>query len=800
MLQQIGSPIRRLWRQPAFALTAIGTLALGIAAPTALFTVVNATLLKPLPYTRPGEIHAVKTAMTDGRFTIGLVGTEELTALKKTTPAVTATTWAYPMFDTVGSDSRARQVAMFGVPEGFFGFFGGPMTAGRDFTVEDRRSRERRIVLSHRLWTSTFGADPAIVGQRIQMGSMNPLVIGVAASTFDVPHDADAWLALDLEESIGHMLLAYTRLQPGVTPAALDAPVAAVFRELAKKYPDQETNRTFVSKPLLTAIVGDLGPTVLIAFAAAGLLLLLALVNVASLLLARGTARTREMSVRAALGATRWQLMRQLLAEALWLSCFAAVVGMALAYAAVRALTTTGASYLPRVDGIRFDPWVFVFTAFVTLVVGVLVAVLPALALKDVNLVTSMNEGGRAAMQGRSTRRWLNAMVVGEVALAVALVAGAGRLLLSLNHLLAIDPGFRADGRLIVDALLPAARYARDPQMQVNWTDEADAAIRAMGATHVGVASTLPMRHEWDTTIFTDIVGHPVDPQRRPNGRLRRVNAEFFDTVGISVRAGRGLSAADRAGSAAVVVVNESWVRKFADGADPLQLQMLGPGFGHRTDRGFVSDPAAIVGVVSDAKYADVMNDAEPVVYASIAQLPFVRRSLVVTTADGHPERLVPGIRAALTRIDPQVAFETDMMSSSVSMSLTWSRLGLFLMATFGAMALVLSGVGVFGVIAFVVAQRRGEMAVRLALGATPQHLFNVVLTQGGRFVVAGALAGLVTAWAMGQWMTAYVYHVNAANAVVLGGSAAIVLLVAFAAMLLPARGAAAVSPSSALR
>jgi predicted permease len=553
-----------------------------------------------------------------------------------------------------------------------------------------------------------------------------------------------------------------------------------------------------VLRPLLASIVGDLGPTALIAFAATALLLLLAIANVANLLLARGAARTRDLAVRVALGASRWHLIQQLLAESMVVAAVSAAVGVPLAALAVRGIVLAGGAALPRGEGLRFDPLVAAFAASVMLIAGIAIGVLPALMTSDAP-ISAVNEAGRAGMQSRRTRRWLGALVVCEVTFAIALVAGAGRLLLSTRNLLAVDPGFAADGRLIVDVLLPQDQYG-SPARRTAWSADATQRLHDLGATHVGVASTLPLRREWDSTTFTDIEGRPVDPQFRPNARLRFVNRELFDTLGIHVVAGRGFTVDDRVDGQSVVVVNQAWASKFLPGIDPLREHITGLSFRRVGDK-FEPVVAPIVGVVSDVRYAAIDRSPEPVMYVldTERQSP-LRLSLVITSADGHPERLTRQIGSALRAIDPNVPLQFDTLSNAVAASLVWSRLGVMLMSTFGAVSLLLLSTGVFGVLAFIGAQRHGEMAVRLSLGATRASVFGLMLGQGARLAVMGGALGSVLAWWMGRLMSGYVYQVSSANALVLGGSAAVVIAVALAATIAPASRAARVDPSRALR
>ena len=782
----------------------MATLGLGIAAPTALFTIVNALLIQPLPYARAKDIYTVRTTMTDGRFTIGLLASEEIGALRRSTDVIDASAMVTRLDDTVVTDATSRQVTTFGVSEGFFDLFGVPMARGRSFVAEDYTNTTvgttvRNAVLAHRAWVALFGADPAIVGRTIRLASGPALVVGVAPVAFDLPRDADLWIALHFPETVGHGFDGYVRFRPGLTPAALQASLGPMWHDLAIKYPDMERNRAFVMQPLLQSIVGDLGPIAVIALAATGVLLLLAIVNVANLVLARGAARSREIAVRTTLGATTGDLVRQLLGESLAIAAAATAAGVSLAYLAVRAIVAIGGDALPRGAAIHFNPAVWVFATLVMVVSGIAIALLPAARMAAPNLAAAMNEGGRSALHGRSTKRTLGLMVVVELALAIALVSGAGRLLLSMAHLLAIDPGFDARNRLIVDVLLPRATY-RDPARVDAWADDAAGRLRALGASSVATASSLPLRHEWDSTSFVDIVDHPMAPDHRPNGRVRIVSPEFFGALHIPVVAGRTFAAGDRRGGAPVVIVNRAWVRKFIPDENPLATRVELGYFARRVGAQFVVDPAAIVGVAGDVQYSNLTQDPEPIVYVCDAQVPTWRRSLVVQADDGAAEKLVPQIRTALQALDPEVPVEFDTMAHGVASALTWPKLGLMLMSTFGVAGLVLAASGVFGVIAFVVAQRLNEMAVRLAIGATRGQLFRLVLLDTLRLTATGLATGLLLAWWTGQLMGRYVYHVAPANLLVLGGSALAVLAVALIATLPLAGRAATIEPSRALR
>jgi predicted permease len=790
---------RRLRHQPSFAAAAIITLSLGIAAPTALFAIVNAILLQPLPYPGYQDIYTVRTTMTDGRFTIGLVANEEMNGLRRSTDSVMQSALIRRRDDTILTDAGARQVTSFGVSEEFFDLFGLPMAAGRAFSPDDFAAQPRsRVVLSNDAWGTIFGGDPAIVGATIRFAGGSSLVVGVAAARFAVPREADLWFAQREPESIGHYFDAFVRFRPGATPASLTAALRPMWEELARKYPDQAKNRVFVMRPLLDTMIGGLKPIILIAFAATGLLLLLALVNVANLLLARGATRAREAAVRTALGAGRWDTLRPLLAESMLLAGIATCLALPLAALAIKSIVLLGGDALPRVEGMQLDARVFLFTAIVTIIAAGLVGLAPAAAATRINLADVMNEGGRSGIHGRATRRALAAMIVLEVTVAIALVAGGGRLLVSMRHLLAIDPGFTAQGRLAIDVLMPVD-YA-DPARFDAWSTEVERRLRSVGATGIATASSLPLRHEWDTTTFVDITNRPTTPAARPNGRLRIVSPSFFDVMQIRILAGRPFTIDDRRDGDPVVLVNRAWARKFMPDLDPLRERVNPGNFGRRVNGRFIPRDAAIVGVVDDVPYEDVTRPAEPMVYVADAQVRIPRRSIVVTAADGHPERLIPQIRAELTALDPRVPIEFASLSELTSRSLVWSRLGVLLLTTFALAGLVLAASGVFGVIAFVSAQRSPEMAVRLALGATPGQIFALVLQHAGRLALQGVVLGLVLAGWTGHLMRTYLYGADAGSWMVIAVSSILVFAVCMAATIPAARRAAFTHPAQLLR
>jgi putative ABC transport system permease protein len=793
--------IRSLLRQPSFTLAAAGTLAVGIAATTTLFTTVNAALLRPLPYVHPAELYAAKTYFPDGRFTIGLVGSEELAAVAEQKDVVSGVACTVRLDGTLATDSEPRQIVAYAVSDHFFDLFGVPVEIGRAITADDDvRGAPSVVVLSHALWQNAFGGRPDIVGQSITLSSHPARVVGVAPAGFDVPTGTDLWTNTWFPFTIGHTYDGYVRARPGVPLAQLQTRMNQTFIPLAKKYPDQENGRAYAVRPLLDATVGSLGPILLILFGATALLLVLASVNVTNLMLARTTTRVREIAVRSALGASRGRIIGQLLTESVLVATAGAVAGSMLAYLAIQLLLRFGAGRLPRLGSLSMDFSVIAFVAFVAGLTGVLIGIVPAMRMADTDIASLMSESGRSVRGSRKTRRLLGVFVVAEIAVAVAIVAGAGRLVRSYRNLESLNPGFNPRGLLVLDVVLPPPQPPFQDRRNT-WWDRTEAALQAAGATKAALTSSLPLEpHEWDATAFVDMVAHPDIPvDRRPNARMRMVTPDFFTTMGIPLIEGRPITREDGARTQPVGVVNESFAKRNLGGASPIgeQIKSLKR---HIENGKVVDDYVRIVGVVGDVKYAALSGPVEPVLYVPATQFIPARASIVVTTADGAPERHTAEFVAALRGVDPLLAIEAKPVPAVVAASLERERLGMWLMLGFGVAALLLATVGMFGVIAYVVSQRTGEMAVRQALGATRGQILAKVLREGAGVALIGVVVGVVIAWWTGRLVAGYVFDVSARDPLVLGASAAIVGLLAVAATLLPARRAAVLELARALR
>jgi putative ABC transport system permease protein len=799
--------VRSLIRQPGFTCAAVATLTLGIAAATALFSTVNAALIEPLPYPRAQDIYTVRTYMIDGRFTVGLVATEEMSTLQRLAPSIHVALGAR-RDGTITADGARRQVVVYDVSPRVFDLFGLPMALGRGISGDDAANGAARVVvLSYGLWQRGYGGRRDVIGSAITFMDRPARVIGVAPAAFNVPAGTDVWANEFMPEGIGHTYDGYIRLAPGASVAALEPAMNQAMTALGKKYPDMDVGRAYRLTPLLATTVGDLGPILLILLGATGLLLVLAIVNVTNLLLARGITRAREIAVRTALGAGRARIAAGLLTEALLLACCGGALGIAAAFASTRVLLQLGAARLPRLATVPFDSRVVLFAVVLVVAIAVLIGVLPALRVADTDTSLILNESGRGVRGSRRARRLLGPLIAVELAVAVAVVAGAVRLVASYDRLQSSDPGFVADGRLVFDVRLPRAPlitspavYVQAQQQRLEWWHATEARLRQTGATGVAATSAVPLEHEWDSTTFVDIVSRPdIAPRNRPNGRLRVATPGFFSTMGMRLLAGRDFADSDTPEGQLVTIVNEEWVRRFLGDRDPLREQVKGFNF-HVIDGKTVSDAIQIVGVVGNAKYASLTAAPEPTVYVPLSQTLPSRLSIVVTSRDARPEQHMAAFRQALIDVDRRLAIESTTLPSLVSSSISRQRLGMLLMSGFGLTALLLATVGVFAVVAYNVSQRLPEMAVRQALGATRADVYWTVVRGGSGVAVAGTIGGLVLAWWTGRLIGGYVYDVAPADPAVLAVSAGTVLLVALGAMLLTASRAASLDPARALR
>src|SRR5262245_30369650 len=632
-LQDLKFAWRNLSRTPAFLLAAIATLALGIGATTAIFSTVNAVLLRPLPYPNPDDLYSIRTTLTDGRVTSGLLSPVEILRLNDPALSIVRAAGLAPNDVTLLRDDGAPlRTPVYSVSEGFFEIFGLPMTLGgfthEQFTQNARQNTRPVAVISYQVWQDLYHGDPAVVGKPLRFAEITTTVAGVAPRAFDTPHGANFWFNLqDDPQGVNHNYEGFLRLKPGTAIERARSEMAGVMAGLARDFPVSDNSRVYLVRPLAEFIVGDLAPILIVVLSATALLLVLACVNVTNLLLARGAARAREMAVRVALGAQRGRIVRQLLTESLLLATVGAVVGVGAAYVGIRALLRIGASKLPRLDTLTFDMNVLLFALVALVVSGVLVGFAPALRLAATDVKTLMNESGRSTSGGRGTARWLGVMTVAEIALAVTLVAGAGWLIRSFANLRTIDLGFAAENRLLFDVALQGSKFRDGPSVMAANEDLLDRLRALPGVAGVGASSNFPLRggSGQENSLFVELHGEPMDPAHPLNSRQRSAGPGFFDAMGIKVISGRDFSPEDRRGTPAVVIVNRSFARRYLTGKDPFKTQFS---FGYPTIA--PNTESTIVGIVEDVRMRSITVEPEPAFYTAQSQGPFRRYTMVV--------------------------------------------------------------------------------------------------------------------------------------------------------------------------
>jgi putative ABC transport system permease protein len=804
--QDLRYAVRHLAKARFVSVTAIATLAIGIGAITAIFSTVNAVLLRPLPYARPNELLDVHTRMLDGRLTTGRLSTLEIGALANRHDLVARTALYVPEpFDAtlMRPDGTAINAKIDGVGEGFFDLLGLPMTLGRAFTPDEHApihggQAPISIVLSYRVWREQFAADPSIVGRQIRLAEAptSVTVVGVANPAIDIPDGTDFWFNTRTRPGENaHNFNVLLRLQPGATVQQLEAAGAAAMANLAK-VETSDVARAYVFRPLLASIVGDLRPTLLLVLGATALLLVLACVNVGNLLLARSASRMREIAVRSALGASRGRIVRQLLAESVVLAAAGGVIGLALASASVRLVLSLGASQMPRFQRVPFDARVLLFTLTILFATAVVIGLVPAWRLARADLRPLLNAGARTSSGGRATARLMSGMAVAQIALTIALVAGAGWLLKSFMRLQATDLGFAPAGRLVVEVRAPR-RFSSDAEMRAWSTERLERVKAAAGDAVVGEAATFPFGTDRDGSLNVEVLGRPYDPSNQmTGGRVRIVSPDFFRAMGVKLVAGRLLTSEDRRDSPRVVVVNEAFVRRFLADVDPLTQS-----FAYGYPRADPKTMSRIVGVVADVRYKSPALAAEPTYYVPEEQSgPQLQAAIVVAPRDGRAESRVAAIRAELKRFDPAMIVTFTPAEQIVADAEVRQRLSMTLMVLFGVTALALAAVGIYGLLAYIASERVREIATRKTLGATEGDVLWMMLATGERLGIAGLAVGIASAYAGGRLVADSVFAMRAADPAVLAAAASIVGVVTAVAILIPAVHASRIDAVRALR
>ncbi|CAN5707474.1 ABC transporter permease [soil metagenome] len=807
LLQDLRYSLRRLAKSPAFTAIVVLTLALGIGANTAIFSAVNAVLLRPLPYHDPHRLVTIEhlyPSLDGMEAPVSVPGFLDYEKKGRSFESMAVQTGWQANLTGVGEPVRMQGQRVTGR---FFATLEVPALLGRTLQPgEDAPGRDRVAVISYEAWQRIFGADTAIVGRSLALNGESYEVVGVMPSGFRdfFNRTAEIWAPLVFrpeqttdENRTSEFLNLTARMKPGVTVAQAQGEMRTLAEQLKRDYPGSyPPSWSLLVTGLSLQATGDVRPALL---GAVGFVLLIACANVANLLLARAAARSKEIAVRTALGATRERLLKQLLTESVLVSLAGGAVGLLLAYLGVRAMVAMDVGNLPRADEIGIDGTVMVFTLVVSLVAGVLFGLAPALHTATPNLHGALKEGGRGTTADHGSHALRRSLVVTEVALALTLLTGAGLLLKSFARLQGVDPGFEPSSLMTLNLSLPPTRYPSDTA-QVAFFDQALAAIeRVPGVIGVGATTVMPFGGSWSTGSF-DIEGYqPPENQPGPWGDIRIVSPRFFETLRIPLLRGRYLSDEDRDGSRPVAVIDQEFVRRYWPKDDPIGKRFtFGPpdGVTDTTQNEWIE----IVGVVGHTAHEGLDADPRIQLYLPYRQVTQPFMALAVRTT-GSPDRYVNLVRDAIRSVDAdQPISGVSNMDEMLSRSVGQRRLSMVLLSIFSGIALVLASIGIYGVMSYSVTQRSRELGVRIALGADRGDVLRLVLRQGMGLALLGIGIGLAAALALTRLIESQLYGVAATDPLTFLLVAGVLAATALLANLIPALRAMRMDPAVVLR
>jgi putative ABC transport system permease protein len=788
--------MRTFRKHPGVTAIALITLALGIGANTAIFSVVNSVLLKPLPFKDSGRLMWVcETIPSRGvkEMSVAPPTFIDWQAQQHSFDELSAYTEESLIFSGRGDPERFRAAA---VSANYLSMLAAPRV-GRFFEPDDDRiGAERVVVLSHRLWRTRFDADPDVVGKTITLDGASYQMIGVAQSDFTAPKDADIWVPLmpRIADAIGvrgaHYLMVIGRLKPRFTAAQAETELNAIAQRIAETDSSYQGYGASVIS-LHQKITGDVKPALLILFGAVGFVLLIACANVANILLAQATTRQREVAIRLALGATRSRLIRQLLTESVTLSSIGGTLGLLLALWGTDVLVALSASNLPRTQEIGVNESVVLFSLLISIVTGLIFGLAPALRTTKADLTNALKEGGANVTAGLLRNRMRALLVISEVALTCVLLIGAGLMIGSFARLLRADPGFKPPSLTAFRITLPRSKYSEKTR-QVNFFQTLGERITAIpGVRAVGAVNNLPTAGQSMVSPVT-IEGNTISSERPNRVQYAKIQGDYFSAMGIPLLRGRFFTDRDDAQAPPVMIINDALARQYFPDEDPIgkKMKTMFQGRGMRE----------IIGVVGDVHHTGPLHEAPPQVYEPYFENPTVSLTMIVQSEMPGPA-LAAAVRSAVQSIDKDQPIDRVMpMSQLLSDSIAEPRFYTLLLTTFAVIAFTLAAIGIYGVMSYAVTQRTHEIGVRLALGARAQDVLRLVVKSGISLALVGVGIGLVAAFALTRLMAKLLFGVTPTDGVTFAAVSALLIAVAFLACYIPARRGAKVDPLVALR
>ncbi|MBO0861031.1 MAG: ABC transporter permease [Chloracidobacterium sp.] len=809
VIQDLRYGARILLKKPGFTLIAVVTLALGIGANTAIFSIVNAVLLRPLPYAEPERLVALwerNTQRLEYRSSISYPNFFDWRAQSKSFERMASYYTNGMALTGVATPVSLRSAV---VSPDLFATLGVKPLLGRWFVAEEERPGNRAAIINHSLWRRQFGGDPNIVGRTMTLDGKQFNVVGVMPAGFQFPIEADpveVWASSSIngektdpkepapyEQRGAHYLQAVGRLKPCVTIEQAQAEMNVIAGNLEKQYPDSNTSRGINLITYHNDLVHDYTEALWLILGAVGCVLLIACVNVANLLLARSTARYKEIAVRAALGASRGRVIRQLLTESLLLALCGGLVGLLSAWWGTAALVRLIPEEVPRLADINIDLRVFGFTLLLSVVTGVVFGLAPALQTSKIELTEAMKEGSRSVGAGRGRLR--GGLVVAEIAIALVVLIGAGLLLQTFRRLQQVDLGFDTHNMLTASVELPDARYPKPEQATVFYQTLLDR-VKALPGVEAASA-IIPQPLSGDTmTISFDIEGRNIPKGEQPSSHFRAISLDYFNVMMIPLLAGRAFTERDDAHSPGVLIVNETFAKRHFPNENPIGKHVK-PGIS------LEGEPVwrEIIGVVKDVKHRQSLSrDYEPEYYVPHAQMPINSMNLVVRTTN-DPRGLARSLQQEVQSLDHDIPVpRIKTLEQYLGVAVAQPKFNALLIGLFAGLALLLTAVGLYGVMAYSVIQRAQEIGIRVALGARRGDVLRMVLRQGLKLTAVGLAIGLAAAYALTRYMQSLLFGVKPTDPVTFVAIALLLIAVALVACWIPARRATKVDPMAALR
>jgi putative ABC transport system permease protein len=795
--------LRTLLKRPGFSIIAIATLAIGIGASTTIFTVVDAALLRGLPYRQPDRLYHLWERPPQQEYSKREMSYPDYQDYQQNNvfEGLAAYTGGGAILSGMG---EAESIAAPRVTANFFSVLGVDPIIGRAFQPgEDKPGTPKVTVLTYSLWQRRFGGNPNVIGQAVTINGESHTIVGVLPASFQFAmRNSDLWLPYQptqnqLTRRFMHGTNLIGRLKDGVTPQQAQSELDIIAGRIEQQFNDSHAGTKVRMVPLQEEVVGTVRPILLVLLAAVGFVLLIACANVASLLLTRALSRQKEVGIRAALGASRWRVIRQLLTESLLLSLAGGVAGVVIAYWGVPALVATlpqnQLNALPFLKTLKIDLNILGFSFGLSLLTGLIFGLAPALQSSRLDLNEVLKEGGRQTSAGAG-HRLRSAMVVAEIALAVVLLVGAGLMMKSMLRLLQTNIGFNTENLLTMTVVLPPSKYAADANQRVNFNTQLQERVQSLpGVVGAGTVDILPVNGGNTTRFYPDGEAPPA-PGKETEGNVRVVNDHYFKTVGVPLLAGRMFDERDRADAPGVVIIGKTIADRMFPGRDPVGMRLRYPSV--------QSEPDLIVGVVGDVKITGLDDAIRPVLYYPYRQAGGGVANLVVRT-NTDPTSLTAAVRGEIRNLEPEAAvLNVNTMEGMISQTQASfiRRFPALLISIFAGVALLLASIGIYGVVSYSVNQQLHYIGIRMALGAGPSDILRMVLKQGLVLAVAGVAIGVVAALGLMRLLATLLYEVKTTDFSTFAIVSGTLFVVALLACYLPARRATKVDPLVALR